>query len=59
MNTFECESHQGRGGIQFRDNQLLASNEKEKVSSEISLKLFSPLLSEFFFSQLILVKYRY
>lgn len=61
MHTFGCESHQGRGEIQLWEDQLLAQegNAKEKLSSESSLNLFSALLSEFFFSKLILAKYRY
>lgn len=46
MQIFECESHQHRGRIQFWENQLLAlrGNGKEKLSSERSVNLFSPLL---------------
>lgn len=61
MHIFGCESQQGRGGIQFWEDQLLAleGNGKEKLSSESLLNLFSALLSEFFFTKLILAKYRY
>lgn len=47
MDTFGCESHQGRGEIQFWEDQMLAQegNAKEKLSSDSSLNLFSALLS--------------